>query len=78
MVDEEVTHWAFAGFQLQAELLLQCGEDGRANGSGVVCRGDDSPLLGCEFQGEVVGSGEAGLIDDMATDPIAEEVLGEG
>jgi len=78
MIYEEVAYRAFGGFQLQAELLLLRGEDGRANGSGVVCRGDASPLLGCEFQGEVVGSGQTSLIDDMATDLSAQEVFGYG
>ena len=42
VVDDEYLDWAFGGFEVKAELLLQCGEEGgkwdlleRSCGSGV-------------------------------------------
>ena len=62
MVDDDYFNWCFRGHQLQAELLLECGENGRQTRTSFLCW---VGLLLCPVEGEVVGSLEAGLVDDL-------------
>jgi hypothetical protein len=61
VVDDENVGGRFDGFELEAQLLLDGGEEA---GGGVGFGGVG--LVGGEFQGEVVAAGEVGLVDDGA------------
>src|SRR5581483_8477116 len=63
VVDDENVDRAFGGFELEAELLLEGGEEiGRV----VVVRGRS--VVGSPLEIDVVHTGEAGFVDDVALD----------
>ena len=61
-VDDEGVERDGSGLELQAELFLDGGEDAEAAGLRIGCHAE----LRSGFDVELVGSGEAGLIDDGA------------
>ena len=64
VVDDEGLHGAVGGGDLEARLLLDRGEERWAGGAGGAVAGGHR--IGRPLQGEVVFSGEAGLVDDGA------------
>ena len=62
MVDDESLDGAVGGGEFEAKLLLDGGEERWAAGEWRVVRG----VVRRPLQGEVVFSGEAGLVDDGA------------
>src|ERR1039458_9386495 len=87
VVDDENVDGTFGGYEFEAELLLDRGEDGRG-GVGWRRRGRQSgvggagvrsgAVVGRPLQRDVVVAGEAGLVDDGAAELAGEDGQKEG
>ena len=58
------------GFELQSQLLLDCGEDGRACGSGRV----DGGIVGCPMKCEIIGANETCMVENDTARCMAKDV----
>ena len=73
MVDDDDWDGFFSGFEFEAELLLDGGEEGWSRG--VV---GDGCVIGRPLELEIVAVGEVGFIDDDATGELGEFIGDDG